>query len=184
VYAERLETIFYGIDDPSIHLLLGMPGMEAGGIARSTPTREWRWGIQVDELKVLSPQKFAELLEGEGTVYALVCTGQEPAGPRQTCRAMQVQVETPLTLPEELEDYRDVFESPEHPIPVTGAERTIKTNTDPPYGPIYNVSQRELEALRQYLDTALEKGWIRHPTSSAGAPTLSSRRRMAACACA
>jgi transposase InsO family protein len=168
----RMETIFYGIDDSSISLLLGMPGMEAGGIATSTPTREWRWGIQVDELKVFSPRKFAELLEGEGTVYALVCTGQEPAGLRHTCRARQVQTETPLTLPEELEEYRDVFKPPEHPMPVAGAEHTIETSADPPHGPIYNLSQKELEALRQYLETALEKGWIRHSTSPAGAPIL------------
>ena len=38
--------------------------------------------------------------------------------------------------------------------------------------PIYNLSGRELEILRDYLATAQEKGWIRPSKSPAGAPIL------------
>ena len=38
--------------------------------------------------------------------------------------------------------------------------------------PIYNLSQRELQILREYLDSALDKGWIRPSKSPAGAPIL------------
>ena len=38
--------------------------------------------------------------------------------------------------------------------------------------PIYNLSRKELDILREYLDTALEKGWIRPSKSPAGAPIL------------
>jgi hypothetical protein len=38
--------------------------------------------------------------------------------------------------------------------------------------PIYNLSRRELDILREYLDTAQEKGWIRPSKSPAGAPIL------------
>ena len=54
----NMETIFYGVNDPSINLLLGMPGMEAGGIATFTAAREWRWSIQADRFEVLSQRKF------------------------------------------------------------------------------------------------------------------------------
>ena len=57
-------------------------------------------------------------------------------------------------------------------MPVQGVEHEIETSSDPPFGPIYNLSSYELGALRTYLDTALEKGWIRHSTSLAGAPIL------------
>jgi hypothetical protein len=40
--------------------------------------------------------------------------------------------------------------------------------------PIYNLSGRELEILREYLETAQEKGWIRPSKSPVGAPILSS----------
>jgi hypothetical protein len=42
----------------------------------------------------------------------------------------------------------------------------------PPYMPIYNLSQRELVILREYLDSSLEKGWICNSKSPAGALIL------------
>ena len=51
-------------------------------------------------------------------------------------------------------------------------EHEIETSGDPPVGPIYNLSSHELRALRAYIDAALEKGWIRHSISPAGAPIL------------
>ncbi len=40
------------------------------------------------------------------------------------------------------------------------------------FGPIYNLSQTELAALRKYIDENLGKGFIRHSKSPAGAPIL------------
>jgi hypothetical protein len=40
------------------------------------------------------------------------------------------------------------------------------------YGPIYTLLERELEVLREYLDTSLEKGWIYCSTSPAGIPII------------
>jgi hypothetical protein len=42
----------------------------------------------------------------------------------------------------------------------------------PPYMPIYNLSQRELAILREYLDSSLEKGWICNSKSPARVPIL------------
>ena len=41
-----------------------------------------------------------------------------------------------------------------------------------PFGPIYGLSEPELEALRTYLDENLEKGFIQPSKSPAGAPIL------------
>jgi hypothetical protein len=43
---------------------------------------------------------------------------------------------------------------------------------EPPWGPIYNLSAKELETLRDYLDENLARNWIRPSTSSAGAPVF------------
>ncbi len=40
----------------------------------------------------------------------------------------------------------------------------------PPWGPIYNLSEKELETLRSYLETQLKQGSIRPSTSPAEAP--------------
>jgi hypothetical protein len=43
---------------------------------------------------------------------------------------------------------------------------------EPPLGPLYNLSGKELQVLQEYLANALEKGHIRHSTSPAGSPVL------------
>jgi hypothetical protein len=40
------------------------------------------------------------------------------------------------------------------------------------WGPIYNLSEKELATLRDYLETQLKRGWIRPSKSPAGAPVL------------
>ena len=51
-------------------------------------------------------------------------------------------------------------------------EIQLEDGKQPPYGPLYNLSPNELQTLRTYLDTYLERGWIRPSRSPAGSPTL------------
>src|SRR5208282_4963432 len=53
-----------------------------------------------------------------------------------------------------------------------GFEHAIDTIDSPPYGPLYNLSELQLAALREYLSDALRKRWIRPSVSPAGAPIL------------
>ncbi len=39
----------------------------------------------------------------------------------------------------------------------------------PPWGPIYNLSEKELNTLRSYLEDQLKRGWIRPSKSFSGA---------------
>ena len=79
-------------------------------------------------------------------------------------------------LPKEYADYADVFSEKDaalfpnnrrvrHTIP-------IPEGAEVPYGPIYPLSQKELEVLRKYIDDFLARGWIRPSESPAGAPIL------------
>ena len=52
-----------------------------------------------------------------------------------------------------------------HPIDLTEGK-------EPPYMLIYNLSQKELEVLRKYLEENLGKGWIHKSKSPVGAPVL------------
>ena len=51
-------------------------------------------------------------------------------------------------------------------------DHVIETTAEPLFGPLYNLFNTKLAALRSYLDDALAKGWIRYFKSSAGAPIL------------
>ncbi|KAF4306721.1 hypothetical protein GTA08_BOTSDO05973 [Botryosphaeria dothidea] len=51
-------------------------------------------------------------------------------------------------------------------------EIPLKPGTKPAYKPIYSLSAKEMEALREYIEKNLERGYIRPSTSSAGYPIL------------
>jgi site-specific recombinase XerC len=48
----------------------------------------------------------------------------------------------------------------------------IKEEKEVPFGPIYHLSEKELGALREYLDYMLEKGKITESNANMGAPMI------------
>jgi hypothetical protein len=48
----------------------------------------------------------------------------------------------------------------------------------PPFKPIYNLSQNELVILHEYIDKNFEKGFIQHSKSLASAPICFVKRKM------
>ncbi|KAF4613415.1 hypothetical protein G7Y89_g15472 [Cudoniella acicularis] len=48
----------------------------------------------------------------------------------------------------------------------------LELGSQPLYRPIYALSEKELEVLREYLNASMAKGWIRRSTSPAGAPII------------
>ena len=80
------------------------------------------------------------------------------------------------SLPSKYEDFKDVFEKknvdhlPEHRL--YDCPIDLQEGVNPPFGPIYGLSEPELQALRTYLDENLEKGFIQPSKSPAGAPIL------------
>lgn len=81
-----------------------------------------------------------------------------------------------LVIPEQYEEFKDVFEKknadmlPEHRPYDCAID--LQEGTHPPFGPIYNLSQDELSALKDYIEENLAKNFIRHSKSPAGAPIL------------
>lgn len=71
--------------------------------------------------------------------------------------------------------YADVFDTEKAGVLPAHSKNEHAINLDgnqPPFGPLYNLSTKELEVLRTYLDSSLKKGWIRRSISPAGAPVL------------
>ncbi|KAG5727057.1 hypothetical protein E4T56_gene20306 [Termitomyces sp. T112] len=53
----------------------------------------------------------------------------------------------------------------------------LEEGTSPPFGKIYNMSKVELQALKEYLDDMLSKGFICPLISAAGAPVLFAKKK-------
>jgi hypothetical protein len=109
------------------------------------------------------------------TAFYTPSHGENPA----RLRAMATTAPTPV-LPEYLVDYADVFSNenasmlPAH----NKLDHAIETeNGEPPFGPLYNLSQSELQVLRTYLEESIKKGWIRRSTSPAGALVLFQQKK-------
>ena len=79
-----------------------------------------------------------------------------------------------IILPEFIKDYEDVFSETKAGVLAPNAEHDhvidIEPTRRPPYKPIYNLSEKELKILKEYLESALEKQWIVPSKSPAGAP--------------
>ena len=166
--------VFYSIDKEGPPILLGMPAMHAEGIVLDLGAKQWRFGVALHLLQVETPGTFAKSIEPEAWVYGFhaVPVPQE----NRTVGAVQLGAisNDNTKLPQELEEFADVFniddagKLPHH----RSMDHAIETTAEPPYGPLYKLSNSELAALRTYLEEALAKGWIRHSTSPAGAPIL------------
>ena len=80
-----------------------------------------------------------------------------------------------LTIPPEYLKYQDVFseQRADELPPVTGKTYEIEIReAEPLYRLIYALSAVKLKALREYLDSSLKKGQIRHSISPARALIL------------
>lgn len=157
-------------------LILGMPWLQAEEVIMDLGHQEWRFGYTSAKHRTEKPKKFLRwakaaactigsvvILPGSKPVVGLKSAAATMAGSRPTDGPQ---------LPRPIGDFDDVFD-PSAPRSLRdGAEHAIETTEDPPFGPIYTLSVRELEELRRYIEEALANGWIRHSTSPAGAPIL------------
>jgi hypothetical protein len=78
-------------------------------------------------------------------------------------------------------DMKNVNTLPEHrPYDCT---IDLEEGAQPPFNPIYNLSQDEHATLHEYINENFEKRFIRHSKFPIGALILLSKRRMDLCEC-
>jgi Reverse transcriptase (RNA-dependent DNA polymerase). len=85
------------------------------------------------------------------------------------------------SLPEEYQDFRDVFSKTDACHLAEHRPYDLKINledgTEPPLGTIYSLSPVELQTLRQFLDDHISMGFIRPTRSPFGAPVLFAKKK-------
>ena len=155
-YTKQCQHVFYAIakeDDPL--LVVGMPALTEEHIKIDIAICTWQFGVVANAFKVLPPQEFALLVADIN-----VNKGQRVYALRTNASHAKANVNTTSKLPKELKEYKDVFSTeeagrlPSH----KGRNHAIQTTAEPPFGPLYNLSNIELAELIRYLDDALAKG--------------------------
>jgi len=94
-------------------------------------------------------------------------------------RIVKIEEKDPVeleTLPREYAQFKHLFrpEASEKMPPRRTFDHAIdlKEGSEPPWGPVYPMSQYQLNTLKTYLDEMLAQGKITHSQSPAGAPIL------------
>jgi transposase InsO family protein len=160
---ERMtDDVFFSVDLSGSDVLLGRPWRRKYGVIVDSRNDYW-WFAEPDEMpaaRVRDPRAFQRDLKKAVAVYAV------------NLKEFQGDPE----LPTEIKDFADVIlvgDTENRPLP-KGVEHAIdlEPGQRPPFRPLYNLSAKELTALREYLDQALKNGWIKQSVSEAGAPIL------------
>lgn len=161
------KTLFYTIDQKGSDIVLGIPGLRQLKIFFDPEAEQWRFKVNVGNLRVEEPNTFIKNIETEPNVFAIMCAA--------ISRGEQENGRDP-ELSQELLKYNDVFSNNMANTLLIFKEGDhaieIEEGKSSPYKPLYNLSQTELSKLRRYLENALHKRWIRHSIFSAGAPIL------------
>ena len=117
----------------------------------------------------------SDLLHADAQATLRAATPKPPLAP-VVPMSPEERAEFERTVPEQYHDYADVFSEaaaaslpPHRPYDHT---IDLEEGETPPYSPIYFMSETKLKALREHLDDALGKGFIRPSNSPAGAPIL------------
>ena len=123
-------------------------------------------------MKVQSPAEFAQEIQDELTVYAILWA--------ESADSVELTVHICSTgimpaLLKKYDSYTDVFS--EENADLLSAHKVSDYAIDLNekkllYNSLYNLFNTELEVLRGYLENVLVKGWIRHSVSPAEAPIL------------
>ena len=85
------------------------------------------------------------------------------------------------SIPKEYHDFPDVFNKEQasmlNPHRPYDLKIKLEDRQSPPIGPVYSISQTELQLLRKFLDEHLAMGFIRPSLSPHGAPVLFARKK-------
>jgi len=115
--------------------------------------RQWQYKLDKTSIRVDGYRRFLSRAQ-KAKVYALV----------EVNHLIPSTSSLPGELPESLQSYIDVFSTtnakqlaPHRDIDLA---IELQPGKEPPYGPIYPLSQTELAALREFLEENLEKGFI------------------------
>ena len=149
-----------------------MPALTELKIVVDCEAYQWEYKAESITVRLDSYQRFQKHTKG-AKIYALVEVNHLL---RQGTDKITDHTILANQLPECLAYYTDVFSdtnakklAPNRDIDLA---IELQPGKEPPYGPIYPLSPRELAALQEFLQDNLAKGFIRESKSPAGAPIL------------
>ena len=153
-HGRQCRTLFYSVDHKGPNVVLGMPGLKQLQILIDPSTEQWRFKVNASNLQLNAPAKFTKDIDREPNVFAIMCCAAATQGEEEDRQRPEI--------PQELLEFSDVF-SPDMAGTLPALKQgdhaiELEAGKEPPYGPLYNLSQTELSELCRYLEDSLHKG--------------------------
>ena len=170
--AQRLiDVVAYGVDKEGPEVLLGNHTLNKYAIQMDLGAQTWKYGLaNSSDIELVT----ADMLDPDEKVGFIGMV--QFAGDSLDEGTPTADEKPSRRLPDALKEFADVFAEEQASILPShkAADHKIEVFEDkePPYGPLYNLSERELRILRDYIEESLANGRIRHSNSPAGAPIL------------
>ena len=146
-------------------MILGYPWLEGANPHIDWKTKRWRYNADTASIQIShDPDEFLDAAP-DAMVYSIYLRHHSGESlPLQYVNGDSTpELFSQYEIPRELRGFQDVFSEEEAAkLPLSGKyDHAIDLNgQEPPYRPLYNLSERELDALWTYLDDAIKKGWI------------------------
>lgn len=162
---------FLVIDNLCADILLGDPWLVKIDPVISCSGHSWCYPEKKLKVEVVSTKKQIAKAFTESRCAVMILSPYLPEHQPQDQVSPQ---KANKTLPPGLADFADITsaEAAATPAAHSSSDHRIELKGDeiPPFGPIYPLAAKELEILREYLESSTIHGWIRPSTSEAGAP--------------
>ena len=145
---KELVGIFYAMDMNKPAIILGCLWRRRQAILMDSVTDQWRYGCAPEGVRVREPRDFLKDLKREQRIFAVTLTRDVLAEESQLLKEFRPKAR--------VFEYKDIA-SLKRPKGVDYAIN-LEPRKRPLFQPLYNLSERELTALRKYLKTAEENG--------------------------
>lgn len=169
---------FAAVDLEAYSMVLGYPWLYDVDPRISFRTHSWEYREELAKVDLLTAEEFAAVLEDVEENVPLFGAYFQPRRTKVLIATFSEGNEGAQAqrIPEEYTEFSEVFsEEKAAELPaIDGPSHAIelKEGAAPPWGPMYVLAEKEMDALREYLSKMLHRGWIRRSSSPAGAPIL------------
>jgi len=162
------EHVFYALEKDKPDLIMSLSALRKKQVHIDCGLRSWRFDINSQTISLKDSDRFEKTAEGPVTCALLWSVLKSLTVCLQGIAAV-------LSIPQTYINYADVFSKSEAECLSAHEKHDHVIDTkreDSSHRPLYNLSDKKLQVLQNYLNDALVKGWIQHFVSSAEASVL------------
>ncbi|EDN09807.1 hypothetical protein HCAG_06974 [Histoplasma mississippiense (nom. inval.)] len=170
---------FHSVNLADEDLYLGLPWLRTVNPLIDWKALSWRHRIGDTRIEIAEPEEFIRSMQETSTTPLYFWDGNTESSSERLCSINETTL--PQNLQDLLTEFKDIFSAEAaaklDENPIISHHIRLQDGKEPPYGPLYNLSIAELDALRKYLEEMLSRQWVRPTKSPAAAPIVFAKKK-------